>query len=30
MITCLKNEWGYKADDAAVTEVERKKKALIQ
>ena len=30
IITCLKNEWGYKDDDAAVIGVERKKKALIQ
>ncbi|MBQ3013991.1 MAG: helix-turn-helix domain-containing protein [Clostridia bacterium] len=30
MITCLKNEWGYKDDDAAIIGVERKKKALIQ
>ncbi|MBR6727729.1 MAG: helix-turn-helix domain-containing protein [Clostridia bacterium] len=30
MIDCIKDEWGYKADDAAVTEVERKKKALLQ
>ncbi|MBR6680316.1 MAG: helix-turn-helix domain-containing protein [Clostridia bacterium] len=30
MITCLKNEWGYKDDDAAVICVERKKKALIK
>ena len=30
MITCLKNEWGYKNDDAAVIGTERKKKALIQ
>ena len=29
MITCLKSEWGYKDDDAAVIDVERKKKALI-
>ena len=28
LIACLKSEWGYKDDDAAVTEVERKKKAL--
>ena len=28
-IDCLKNEWGYKNDDAAVIEVERKRKALI-
>ena len=30
MITCLKDEWGYKDDDAAVIDVERKKKALIK
>ncbi len=30
MITCLKNEWGYKDDDAAVIGAERKKKALIK
>lgn len=30
IITCLKNEWGYKDDDAAVIGVERKKKAWIQ
>jgi len=30
IITCLKNEWGYKDDDAAVIGAERKKKALIQ
>ena len=30
MITCLKNEWGYKDDDAAVIDVERKKKALTK
>ncbi len=29
IITCLKNEWGYKDDDAAVISIERKKKALI-
>ncbi len=29
IITCLKNEWGYKDDDAAVISVERNKKALI-
>ena len=28
LIACLKNEWGYKDDDAAVIGVERKKKAL--
>ena len=28
IIACLKNEWGYKDDDAAVIDVERKKKAL--
>ena len=30
MITCLKNEWGSKDDDAAVIGVERKKNALIK
>ena len=29
IITCLKNEWGYKDDDSAVISIERKKKALI-
>ena len=29
LIDCLKNEWGYKDDDAAVIDAERKKKALI-
>ena len=29
LIDCLKSEWGYKDDDAAVIEIERKKKALI-
>lgn len=28
MIACIKDEWGYNDDDAAVTEVEREKKAL--
>ena len=28
LIACLKSEWGYKDDDAAVIDVERKKKAL--
>ena len=28
LIACLKSEWGYKDDDAAVIYVERKKKAL--
>ena len=28
MITCIKEEWGYKEDDAAVIEVERKKNNL--
>ncbi len=28
MITCIKNEWGYKDEDAAVIEVERQKKRL--
>ncbi len=30
LINCLKNEWGYKDDDAAVIDVERKKRALIK
>ncbi len=30
MICCIKNEWGYSSDDAAVTEVEREKKRLRQ
>ncbi len=30
LINCLKSEWGYKDDDAAVIDVERKKKALIK
>lgn len=30
MIECIKNEWGYKDDDAAVLEVERKKKNLLK
>lgn len=30
LITCLKDEWGYKDDDAAIIDVERKKKALIK
>lgn len=29
-IACLKDEWGYKDDDAAVMDVERKKKSLIK
>lgn len=29
MIACIKDEWGYKDDDAAVVEVERKKKKLL-
>lgn len=29
IIACLKEEWGYKDDDAAVIEVERKKRALM-
>lgn len=28
MIACIKNEWGYKDEDAAVIEVERQKKRL--
>ncbi|MBO5248127.1 MAG: DUF3808 domain-containing protein [Clostridia bacterium] len=30
LIHCLKSEWGYKDDDAAVVDVERKKKALTK
>ena len=30
MIYCIKNEWGYKDDDAAVIEVERKKRTLMR
>jgi transcriptional regulator with XRE-family HTH domain len=30
LINCLKSEWGYKDDDAAVIYAERKKKALIK
>ena len=30
LILCLKNEWGYKDDDAAVMDVMRKKKALMK
>ena len=30
MITCIKDEWGYTDDDAAVTEVEREKKKLLK
>ena len=30
MIECIKDEWGYKDDDAAVLEVERKKKNLLK
>ncbi len=29
MIACIKDEWGYKEEDAAVTEVERKKQRLF-
>ena len=29
MITCIKDEWGYTDEDAAVTEVEREKKRLV-
>ena len=29
MIACIKDEWGYKDEDAAVIEVERKKKKLL-
>ena len=29
MIVCIKDEWGYKDEDAAVVEVERQKKRLI-
>jgi hypothetical protein len=28
MIACIKDEWGYKDEDAAVVEVERKMKRL--
>ena len=28
MIACIKDEWGYKSEDAAVTEVERKRNKL--
>ena len=30
MIACIKDEWGYKAEDAAVLEVEREKKRLME
>ena len=30
MITCIKDEWGYKDEDAAVLEVEREKKRLME
>ena len=30
MIACLKNEWGYHDDDAAVIDAERKKNALMK
>ncbi len=30
MIACIKDEWGYKDEDAAVMEVERKKKRLMK
>ena len=30
MIACIIDEWGYKDDDAAVIEVERKKKAVMK
>ena len=30
LILCLKDEWGYKDDDAAIIDAERKKKGLIQ
>ena len=29
MITCIKDEWGYKDEDAAVIEVERRKNRLL-
>ena len=29
MIACIKDEWGYTDEDAAVTEVEREKKRLV-
>ena len=30
MIACIRDEWGYKEEDAAVTEVERKKRKLLR
>ncbi len=30
MIACIKDEWGYRDEDAAVLEVERQKKKLLQ
>lgn len=30
MIACIKDEWGYKDEDAAVIEVERKKKKMMK
>lgn len=30
LIACLKSEWGYRDDDAAVIDIERKKKALMK
>ena len=30
MIACIKDEWGYKDEDAAVLEVEREKKRLME
>jgi len=30
MIACIKDEWGYKEEDAAVIEVERKKRKLLK
>lgn len=30
MISCIKDEWGYKDEDAAVLEVEREKKRLME
>ncbi|MBQ4097193.1 MAG: tetratricopeptide repeat protein, partial [Clostridia bacterium] len=30
MIACIKDEWGYKDEDAAVVEVEREKRKLLR
>ena len=30
MIACIKDEWGYKDEDAAVVEVEREKRKLLK